>query len=76
MSTYRERFKTRLKVNPELLERYEFDARYYGDKNIKISKCKTDSHIFVKGMCFIQLSATRTKACVRRSHKRYAQLSQ
>ena len=35
MSTYTERFKTRLRVNPELLERYEYDARYYGDKNIK-----------------------------------------
>ena len=35
MRPYLARFKTRLKVNPELLERYEFDARYYGDKNIK-----------------------------------------
>lgn len=35
MSTYLERFKTRHKVNPELVQRYEFDASYYGDKNIK-----------------------------------------
>lgn len=35
MSTYLERFKTRRKVNPELAQRYEHDASYYGDKNIK-----------------------------------------
>ena len=35
MSTYLERFKTRRKVNPELAQRYENDASYYGDKNIK-----------------------------------------
>lgn len=35
MSTYLERFKTKRKVNPELTQRYEFDASYYGNKNIK-----------------------------------------
>lgn len=35
MSTNLERFKTRRKVNSELAQRYEHDASYYGDKNIK-----------------------------------------
>jgi hypothetical protein len=35
MSNYPERFNSRHKVNPELISRYEWDARFYGDKNIK-----------------------------------------
>ncbi|UUZ71114.1 hypothetical protein LP415_18335 [Polaromonas sp. P1(28)-8] len=35
MTTQMPGFKSRRKVDPELLERYEWDARYHGDKNIK-----------------------------------------
>ncbi|TBR77025.1 MAG: hypothetical protein EPN64_04710 [Burkholderiaceae bacterium] len=35
MTTPMNGFKSRRKVDPELIERYEWDARYNGDKNIK-----------------------------------------
>ena len=35
MSTLMTGFKSRRKVNPELIERYEWNARYNGDKDIK-----------------------------------------
>ena len=35
MTTPMSGFKSRRKVDPELIERYEWDARYNGDKNIK-----------------------------------------
>lgn len=35
MTTLMPGFKSRRKVDPELIDRYEWEARYYGDKNIK-----------------------------------------
>lgn len=35
LSTYLERFKTRRKVNKDLMSQYEWDARFHGDKTIK-----------------------------------------
>ena len=35
MSTLMTGFKSRRQVNPELIDRYEWNARYHGDKDIK-----------------------------------------
>lgn len=35
MTTLMPGFKSRRKVDPELIDRYEWEARYYGEKNIK-----------------------------------------